>query len=428
MITSTPDIPFSPPAPFEGITPDSAVALYESACQALAEAKTLIEVKEVRDRTKAIAEYGRLAKDRTLHIQATELMVRAEYKLGTILAATPRNVGGRPEKTRSEKEQVSKPLEEMGIDRKLSSRAQKFASISERAIEARIAAWRERAERSSGRLTAKDILRDAPINGARATMAGRIEPDDSLDYFPTPPWATRALAEHVMPQFGLIGCPFNHVWEPACGEGHMAEVLHEYTRSGVYATDVHDYGYGRTLDFLHGDHDEFPVLDWIITNPPFAPATDFVRRALDLAQIGVAMFVRTQFLESIDRYERIFKPHRPTLIAFFAERVNLCKGRWEPDGSTATAYCWLVWIKGEEPMPPFWIPPGCREFLTRPDDVERFTAHPVKCACADPQPESGGAPGPSTLAVEGLTSASVSRRGEPEASIDERRNPVEAAR
>jgi hypothetical protein len=54
--------------------------------------------------------------------------------------------------------------------------------------------------------------------------------------------------------------------------------------------------------------------------------------------------------------------------------VNLCKGRWDPDGGTATAYCWLVWIKGVSPRPPFWIPPGCRKALTLPTDRERFAA------------------------------------------------------
>jgi hypothetical protein len=34
----------------------------------------------------------------------------------------------------------------------------------------------------------------------------------------------------------------------------------------------------------------------------------------------------------------------------------------------------LLWIKGREPMPPFWIPPGCRQELTRPDDIRRFAA------------------------------------------------------
>ena len=217
-------------------------------------------------------------------------------------------------------------------------------------------------------------------NGARAVMGSRHEATDSLDFFPTPPWATRALIEHVLfARFGFSeDFRFRRVWEPACGEGHIAKVLREYC-DNVAASDIHDYGCDRTsgiIDFL-SDAGNQPGFDWIITNPPFGAAAEaFTLKAIDLANIGVAMFVRVQWLDSIGRYERIFRDTPPTLIAFFAERVNLCKGRWEPDGSTATAYCWLVWLKGE-PQPPMWIPPGCRVGMTKPDDVERFTAHPV---------------------------------------------------
>jgi hypothetical protein len=206
-------------------------------------------------------------------------------------------------------------------------------------------------------------------NGARATMASRHEPDESLDYFPTPPWATRALIERVLPVLGIRPADLAHKtgWESACGEGHMAEPLAEYFGS-VIATDIHDYGYGEApVDFL--SEDTFRDADWCITNPPFDDkAIRFVLRALKLSREGVAVFVRLQWLETIERYELVFRDHPPTLVAVFVERVNLCKGRWEPDGSTATAYCWLVWIRGEAPRPPFWIPPTCREQLTRPDD------------------------------------------------------------
>lgn len=218
--------------------------------------------------------------------------------------------------------------------------------------------------------------------GARSIMSSRQEPDDSLDFFPTPPWATRALIKHALRRLGMREADLSRqsFWEPACGEGHMAEVLQEYFGAGL-ATDIHDYGYGERHDFLAQTGTEGgggTPADWIITNPPFNDKTEaFVLRALDLATIGVAMFVRMQWLETIGRYERLFRDRPPTLIAFFCERVNLCKGRWEPDGSTATAYIWLVWIKGASPRAPFWIPPGCREHLTNPDDADRFTAHPV---------------------------------------------------
>lgn len=228
-------------------------------------------------------------------------------------------------------------------------------------------------------------LEKALPKGARSIMSSRAEPDDSLDFFPTPPWATRALVERVLmnPDLGLLsgrdpGAALT-TWEPACGEGHQAEVLREYSHD-VLASDVFDYGYGdRTIDFLNDLEVQAEVeRDLIVTNPPFGDKSEaFVLQALRLARFGVAMFVRLQWLETVGRYERIFRDHPPTLIAFFAERVNLCKGRWEPEGGTATAYVWLVWIKGMKPRPPFWIPPGCREALTKPDDAVRFTQHPV---------------------------------------------------
>lgn len=217
-------------------------------------------------------------------------------------------------------------------------------------------------------------------NGARAIMGSRQEAADSLDYSPTPPHVTRALIERVLPVLNVSAASLTTVYEPACGEGHMAEVLREYFRV-VAASDINDRGYGHALrgsiDFLDLDH-VAPDCDWIITNPPFKDkAEQFVLKAIELAKAGVAIFARLQWLETIGRYDRLFRDQPPTLIAFFTERVNLCMGRWEPDGSTATAYIWLVWIKGIAPRAPLWIPPGCRKDLSKPDDVERFTAHPV---------------------------------------------------
>lgn len=223
----------------------------------------------------------------------------------------------------------------------------------------------------------KLVRASAPINGGRAIAAARVEPDDSDNFFPTPPWATRALFAHVFPHLGIN--EFGSVWEPACGEGHMAEVLHEYFAQ-VGATDINDYGYNEAqcVDFL-SDRRRIDV-EWIITNPPFGDLTiPFVQKARERARIGTAMFVRSQWIvEGVERYEEIFRDYPPTLCAFFTERVPLWKGRWNPTGSTMTAYCWLVWLRDVASVAPFWIPPGCREELSLPDDVARFTQHPVQ--------------------------------------------------
>jgi hypothetical protein len=355
------------------------LAQYDRARAALAEATRLDEVLPLLDEFELVKLRARQIKDQALLADATEFQLRAERRLGEVLAAAKEaglfRQGRQPQKEKNPgTDFLERPtLAEAGVDNKLSARAQGRASISEQAFEAMVKATRERITAGKAR-----IIEHEPINGARSIMGSRQEPDDSLDFFPTPPWATRALAQHVLPAAGFAGKRFASVWEPACGEGHIAEVLSEYADK-IASSDIFDYGYGDTVDFLNVAC-EGPPPDWIITNPPFGDkAIAFVLRALDIAREGVAMFFRSQWaVEGIERYEQIFRHHPPTLAAFFVERVNLCKGRWDPDGTTATAYCWLVWIKGRDPLPPYWIPPGCREQLTRPDDAERFICHPVK--------------------------------------------------
>jgi hypothetical protein len=213
----------------------------------------------------------------------------------------------------------------------------------------------------------------APLaRGLTSVMARRREPPDALDYFPTPPWATRALFCHVLP--ALRSTVIEKVWEPACGEGHMSAVLSEFAGKQVTASDIYPYGVGVSPhDFLHDD----PLIepDWIITNPPFSIACEFTLRALDLASEGVAMLVRTQWVEGATRYERLFRDRPPSVYAPFVERVPMVKGRWDPDASTATSYAWFVWCKRVLGPPRiFWIPPGCRSALTHLDDRGRFAA------------------------------------------------------
>lgn len=217
-------------------------------------------------------------------------------------------------------------------------------------------------------------------NRSSAVMAQRVEPHDSLDDFPTPPWGTRALCGHVL---GAQILDDKTVWEPACNRGYMARPLKEYFRS-VYRSDVFDYsgqelrtpdysGQQKVCDFL------FPALpsviehhgvDWIITNPPFRLAEEFVQRAMSVARVGVAILARTQFLESSGRFERLFGPNPPTRIAQFTERLPIVKGRIDSKISSATAYCWVVWDSDVYPSGTTifdWIPP-CRAKLETDDD------------------------------------------------------------
>lgn len=202
-------------------------------------------------------------------------------------------------------------------------------------------------------------------NTSHAVMAQRHEADDSLDDFPTQPWGTRALMEHVLrPNFHLG----QMCWEPAANRGYMARPLMEYF-ARVRWTDIFDYGWHAqecVHDFLSPEEVPFTP-DWIITNPPFRLAEQFIDKASSKARVGCAMLVRTSFLESVGRYERLFNVNPPTIVAQFVERLPMVRGRVDRKASTATSYAWLVWVCGEKPRPFMWIPP-CRAKLERDSD------------------------------------------------------------
>ena len=200
-------------------------------------------------------------------------------------------------------------------------------------------------------------------NISHAVMARRFEPADSADDFPTPPWATRALLEHVLDMQSLR---MQTCLEPACGAGHMAKVLKEYFGDVRYS-DAHCYGYGPMRDYLTCPYEAGSV-DWVITNPPFRLAEEFVLRSLIVARRGVAILARTVFLESCGRYVDIFEKTPPTVFAQFVERVPMVKGRLDIKATTATGYAWFVWDKLANVEPRLtWVPP-CRRALERAGD------------------------------------------------------------
>lgn len=206
-------------------------------------------------------------------------------------------------------------------------------------------------------------------NRSTAVMQRRVEAHDSLDDFPTPPWATRALCEWLSSR-QLRRLDQSTCREPAANRGHMVMPLREYFAS-VQASDVHDYGVGfAQSDYLFGPAPA--CVDWTITNPPFRLAEQFIERAIATSREGVAMIVRAAFLEGQGRFERLFSKTPPSHVLQFTERVVMHKGRLAPEGSTATAYAWLIWMGDSQSTRLSWIAP-CRKQLERASDYE---AHP----------------------------------------------------
>lgn len=165
----------------------------------------------------------------------------------------------------------------------------------------------------------------------------------NMDYYATSPFAIDKLATK-------LDIP-HKVWEPCCGEGHLSQRLKELGHD-VYSSDIVDRGYGDVIDFLSWDAYAFQgKFDCILTNPPYAMATECILRALELLPDGgyACFFLKTTALEGKKRYEQIYRNTPPCLVLQFVERILCAKnGDFEEAKrvGSAVAYAWFCFERG----------------------------------------------------------------------------------
>ena len=153
-----------------------------------------------------------------------------------------------------------------------------------------------------------------------------------LDFYPTPPDATHALMQF------LQLCPSISVYECACGDGAMANVIKTYGHH-VIASDLRDTGYGTpNVDFLKSS----VKAGAIITNPPFNISEAFILHALTLSPV-VAMLMKSQYWHAAKR-TALFAEYPPAWVLPLNWRPDFMNG--ERGGSPTMDVAWTVWIKG----------------------------------------------------------------------------------
>ncbi len=160
---------------------------------------------------------------------------------------------------------------------------------------------------------------------------------EKLDFYATD---QRAIKESLKREtFG------KHIYEPACGQGHIGKVLEEYGYK-VKATDICYRGYGeeREIDFFTVTDNKIDI----VTNLPYFCADKFIQHALEISDptVKIAMLFRLAFLEGQKRYE-LFKKYPPKRVYVFAKRLSCAKnGKFEKHKSSAIAFAWFLWEVG----------------------------------------------------------------------------------
>jgi hypothetical protein len=176
---------------------------------------------------------------------------------------------------------------------------------------------------------------------AHATLGARNYAQNEReenDYYATEPKALELLLE--LETFAP------NVWECACGEGHLSEVLKNRGYK-VISSDLIERGYGYGgVDFLKCDK---KFVGDIITNPPYKYAKEFVEHALEIVTNGhkVVMLLKVQFLEGKAR-RKMFEKYPPKKIYVSSGRlVCALNGDFEKSAkSNAVSYAWFIWEKG----------------------------------------------------------------------------------
>lgn len=185
------------------------------------------------------------------------------------------------------------------------------------------------------------------LNGGFKPTTKRFADLNGPDFYPTPGWATYALINSE--QFE------GDIWEPACGDGSMSEVLAE-TGNKIVSSDLYDRGYGEAgIDYLTARRRVANV----ITNPPYNAAEGFVAKSLEVVEKKFALLLRLAFLEGANRANTIFHKNPPSRIWVFSERITFYPKGAVVAGSGTTAYAWFVWDKAHrKPTELAWLKPG----------------------------------------------------------------------
>lgn len=155
------------------------------------------------------------------------------------------------------------------------------------------------------------------------------------DFYPTPDWVSDALLDNCGNDYRFSG----NIWECACGDGRLAKrIMDKCPLAEVYSSDLFNRGYGDCdIDFLTAVPDR--QFDWIITNPPFELAFDFMKKAERIVKRGYAFLLPIRYLTGKKRAE-FYRVNQPSKIIVIPQKVDFMG-----NGNPIMEFAWFIWDK-----------------------------------------------------------------------------------
>lgn len=200
------------------------------------------------------------------------------------------------------------------------------------------------------------------LSGGQLSGGNTVTQRAEHDFYATDPVAVVGLLDSLVKD----GVCYSHkkCLEPCVGTGNIITAFDTINVCPEWTyLDIVDRGYPGTLvqDYLTWNTDE--KFDFIITNPPYKYATEFVEKSMELLDNNgmCCMFLKLQFLEGAKRKE-LFRKYPPKYIYVFRNRMATWKNGFEKNPDTGKkwaetiCFAWFVWVKGSTTEPVIrWI-------------------------------------------------------------------------
>jgi hypothetical protein len=416
---------------------------YEAACRALAEAVAVDEVKDIRDKAEALRHYARQAGDRGLEIQAAQIRFRAERKMGELLIAA-KEIGqisrGQPPKNCADSEQFSEvdggalaaaeaaldelkqapfrvTLEQAGIDRKLSSRAQRIAAMDAAEFEA--ALGRHAAEMNAGQgRVAMDLLKIGAEEKGRAHRRdlaqalstqsiklpeGRVYPAAYLDppwkreggigdrayenHYPTMPWP-EILAFLRRARKSLLPDSWAFIWIPRAHLLALIEIEIEVTvvETGEVVIAKVDMPLAWAVGHALGMDSYSTCFVWTKTDEDHPDVSGSGLIAFDQDEL-LLLFKRGQGLPKPSGSEKFGSNHRErprehSRKPDFYRRMIATMVGCDSDGQPLPVLEMFARVDAEHPLPPGWD--ACGNQVNNPRRPDAGTSDQERHSTTDP--------------------------------------------
>ena len=169
------------------------------------------------------------------------------------------------------------------------------------------------------------------------SSTNRGRPRNANDDYQTPRWCVDLLLRHVRVSGRFL--------EPCQGSGNIVTSVIPFVDT-VESCEITDDADFLTFRPRH-------QYDWIVTNPPYSLACEFIERSLSMAA-NLAMLLRLNFLES-ERRRSWWQDRIPHALYVLARRPTFedrqgrpVRGKNGKPGTDSCAYGWFVWSSRRE--------------------------------------------------------------------------------